>query len=77
MHNPKDICFAKGEGKPSKIPLLSFLTDILMVDPQGKMYAKFSKVNTAGHASLALINCKERSDESLTAFIYAWVELLR
>ena len=29
----------------------------------------------ASHASLSLINCKQQSNESLTAFIFQWSEL--
>ena len=39
------------------------------------MHAEFSKITTASHASLGLINYKQ-PDESLTAFIYSWGELL-
>ena len=36
----------------------------------------FSKVATASHASLALMHFKNKSKESLTAFIYRWSEPL-
>ena len=36
---------------------------------------RVSKVETVCHDSLALINCKQQTDESLTSFIYRWSEL--
>ena len=41
----------------------------------GKMRAEFFEAATASHASLALINCNQQSDESLTIFTYRWNEL--
>ena len=40
------------------------------------MCTDFSRVASASHASLGLIQHEERSNESLTAFIYRWGELL-
>ena len=35
-----------------------------------------SKVATDSHASLPIINCKQRGDESAISFIYKWKGLL-
>ena len=34
------------------------------------------KVLSSSHASLALLNSRQKADESLTAFIYRWVEFV-
>ena len=60
----------------SEMPLLGEFQGMLLVHPKEKMQAEFSKMATANHASHALIHCKQKSEESLTVFIYRLGELL-
>ena len=75
-HYPKEICFTKN--KDNFLIFLYWLTlhKVSWYSLKEKMHAEFSKVATASHTSLALIKCRQRSDATLTAFIYTWKELL-
>ena len=55
----KEICFAKGKGNPLKFLYFILLHKLSCYSLKEKMHRKFSKVATAGHTSLALINCKK------------------
>ena len=69
-NSPKGTFFAKTEGKPPEVLIFNSIKQLSWNSVKGKIYATFSKVTTVSHASLALINFKLESDESVTLFIY-------
>ena len=73
---PRNICFAKAEGNLFKylhtLPLKKFSWHSI----KEEIWAEFSKVATASHASLTVINFKQQIGESLKSSTYRWRELL-
>ena len=70
------ICFVKAEGNLLKFLCLVNFKGCSWVHLKEKMQAEFSKVETASHASLALMHCKQKHEKILTVIIYRWSELL-
>ena len=68
-NDPKDTCFTKAVGNFLKFLYSLPLHKLSWKFLKEKMHGDFAKRATTIYASLALINCKQQLDESLTAFI--------
>ena len=71
----ENMSAAKGEGNLCKF-FYSLPLKCSQYIIKETMRTKFSKEETASHAILALINCKQSGDDSLTSFTYWWEKLL-